>query len=1843
MGNSNQRQVGLQLPPDPRTYIQYDLPRFQVHAKLGNGKFMKSYHMRVDGTSLVVKVYVKSPDEDLQAIASRLSNMWRVLSPVRHPFLLPYQMWIKSNTKLPKSTCTPVYLIRQYFMSNLYDRLSTRPFITDIEKLFIVFQLLKALEVVHNYKIVHGDVKLENMMMTSWNWLILTDFASFKPTTLPGDDPTDFQYFFDSQVHSRQRCSVAPERFYNKSKRTPKGSTASETSGSSTTAPNPDTASASTSVTASGMFQDLDKELNSSSSSGVSAAAVEKDSRNRGPGTDGGSSGRNVTVSPSMDVFSCGCAVAEIFLDGEPLLDLAAMVRYLTSNEHLSNYRLDYTDANGVPGDVSVMAILNRISNDQVRRLVVEMTCRAPGYRKSIKDTLHSLQQPDAVTGQPALFPSYFGSVLYPMFMKLQQGTGNITGAVTADDRIMVVCQHYKAIMEQVGGRGADSDPAGVLFFSSFTPTAAATAAAKDTNIKDKSKSKDGAVVDTATTDGVAGLKIDTAPATSVPSLDELMARCRDILQGMDSDDLYTGVALDESQSQTEGANGKSMGVSASATSSCMDAVGNNTADLVGTAAQMAQHGSHLSYFQNSMVTGAQRVHDGADAEGLVIIIQAVCANIRHVHYPQMRIVALILLVRLGSLCTDSVVLQRVVPSVLQVLQDDTSCSVRAVAVRALTALLHTVRQVAPFETQIFPNYIFPALSTLCKDPEVVVKVAFAECIGRIAEAAKRVLEYTQFVAQNKAVAEANKVTATAVSTVSVATSDGGVESDPNATGATAASRSNSKNNSNNNSTSQPPQPSHHVLVTDGGYDAKLKVLQENIGRWIRDLIDTASNVSDASAGNNSNSNGKGAGAGERFDSSGRKGSGMSSHGSVIKRALLSDIMRLCVFFGEVATIDLLLIQLLTFLNDQDWELREAFCAKIPCVCAYLGVTVTSDCILPCIENALVDIEEVVVVKAVRCITVLVELQLLRRSTMVECVENIAAILIHPCSSIRDAAVGLIAATAAVYGRIDSLVFILPHMKQCLKHDLVGVELTHSNLAHALVAPLSRRAYKEAVLSRANLDSLDGHGSGSGAGGPQGSQQQQGYTPEDADEALKLELMRRYIDRAAGELASKTMQWRNNSNPSGQPRVSTLSTFGSNQTQISSSSVPVPVSSGSATVRVHIEHSATQSLFVPNQKYGFYQGMAEEYRLLAFRHDQLKLSNIARIKFLYGVMLNRMEAERSLAVLGGFGDPNDGRGMVVQPASGEFGSGGAVVASPTGNVHAGGQAITDPTVLLQRIKSLQVPPISSDLGHLHQPDGRKYNAYLEPLDTSIANDVTASRASWRPRENVLVATLSEHSGAVNRLAVSPDQGYFISASNDKTARIWPTRGLDRSACPRSVCMYTGHKGKILDLVCVENSHGVVSASDDGKIHLWKVDMASQSNTPGGGSGSGGGGGGSSSASGDDYHEGSVTTGGSSANYPGVTARYAGSGYNAITGLSVVKTIDTEAEGKVNGLMHYNSDIASVITYSTPKGLYGWDVRSYKDAFKMPVRPELGSVTSMTMAPDRNWVCAGTSEGYVSLWDIRYNVQCKLWRHSSGAPIHRMAACKSIPRVNTGNIMSTAAGLTAAQTQQLQGSLPQQVYREIMPYTEGAYLFVAAGQNESAVYGIPEGGECLKCFRSVPMSSGRSRFMAELPRLIDVPLPRHPRGAISAITGQHRLNASRNVNANEPSVRAILGRISQTGSSYLVTAGTDRQIRFWDFSSPSRCFTVSGLELGQPKSAYESPNVENLHGRLYVSYDTALPSTSTLVQAHMPYWENRGPINPINKYKDAIVDLKIIDMPVRMLLSAGRDGVIKIWR
>ena len=164
------------------------------------------------------------------------------------------------------------YLIRQWAGSNLYDRVSTQPYLALIEKKWIAFQLLTALRDARSRKVAHGDIKSENVLINSDLTLLLTDFSSsFKPTYLPLDDPSDFSFFFDTS--SRRTCYIAPERFYTADSR----------------------------------------------------RAEEKRATTEEKGSWGKRDGK---VTEEMDVFSAGCVIAEMWTDGRTVFNLSELFAY---------------------------------------------------------------------------------------------------------------------------------------------------------------------------------------------------------------------------------------------------------------------------------------------------------------------------------------------------------------------------------------------------------------------------------------------------------------------------------------------------------------------------------------------------------------------------------------------------------------------------------------------------------------------------------------------------------------------------------------------------------------------------------------------------------------------------------------------------------------------------------------------------------------------------------------------------------------------------------------------------------------------------------------------------------------------------------------------------------------------------------------------------------------------------------------------------------------------------------------------------------------------------------------------------------------------------------------------------------------------------------------------------------------------------------------------------------------------------------------------------------------------------------------------------------------------------
>ncbi|KAH7136493.1 hypothetical protein EDB81DRAFT_802334 [Dactylonectria macrodidyma] len=181
-----------------------ELSDVHYEKSIGDARFMKSIRGRHENGLVLVKVLVKPyPEVKLETYKKQIIEQRKALADV--PNALGFERIIETESN--------GFLVRQYLYSSLYDRLSTRPFLEDIEKKWLAFQLLCSLRDCHARDVYHGDIKAQNVLVTSWNWLYLSDFSSaYKPIMLPDDNPGDYSYFFDTS--SRRTCYIAPERFY---------------------------------------------------------------------------------------------------------------------------------------------------------------------------------------------------------------------------------------------------------------------------------------------------------------------------------------------------------------------------------------------------------------------------------------------------------------------------------------------------------------------------------------------------------------------------------------------------------------------------------------------------------------------------------------------------------------------------------------------------------------------------------------------------------------------------------------------------------------------------------------------------------------------------------------------------------------------------------------------------------------------------------------------------------------------------------------------------------------------------------------------------------------------------------------------------------------------------------------------------------------------------------------------------------------------------------------------------------------------------------------------------------------------------------------------------------------------------------------------------------------------------------------------------------------------------------------------------------------------------------------------------------------------------------------------
>jgi WD40 repeat protein len=479
----------------------------------------------------------------------------------------------------------------------------------------------------------------------------------------------------------------------------------------------------------------------------------------------------------------------------------------------------------------------------------------------------------------------------------------------------------------------------------------------------------------------------------------------------------------------------------------------------------------------------------------------------------------------------------------------------------------------------------------------------------------------------------------------------------------------------------------------------------------------------------------------------------------------------------------------------------------------------------------------------------------------------------------------------------------------------------------------------------------------------------------------------------------------------------------------------------------------------------------------------------------------------------------------------------------------------------------------------------------------------AAAPSWRPR-GVPLAHLAEHTRGVTALAVSRSGRFFVSASTDGTARVWDVAGLERDVSQRSRGVYGGSGSAAPPLTCATacvDGDTIATGCSDGSIHVWRASYA--------------------------------RGGGASVGRPGT-------GPERVAGLDAVATRPSlPTEGAITAL----HDWGHLLLYSTLRGgVRAWDVRTdvrrggQATAWALACDPREGSVGVVLgggeedggAGPADAWLLSGTSRGIISIWDARLALRSSAWRLPGGARVVGAAAATA-PRSRLG-----VRG----------GGAPA-----------GPLVWIAAA-GEVGLYdvGSPTPPPPRSIFRVVLDAAGAAARPALLSEPPAPPTP-HPAD----------LNAT-TATTPPPGIRALLS----TPTGPLLTGSADGCVRLWDGAAPEESYIIAGDPSGMhgggegmtaatgagPAPAPSSSSRARMYARRTVDGVPTVDDAPCAAMAPPPVAMRAGGggasgslIEPSSAralaHRDAVTALADVEGVggVRLLLSAGRDGVVKAWR
>ncbi|KAG9546388.1 protein kinase WD40, partial [Aureobasidium melanogenum] len=238
---------------------------------------------------------------------------------------------------------------------------------------------------------------------------------------------------------------------------------------------------------------------------------------------------------------------------------------------------------------------------------------------------------------------------------------------------------------------------------------------------------------------------------------------------------------------------------------------------------------------------------------------------------------------------------------------------------------------------------------------------------------------------------------------------------------------------------------------------------------------------------------------------------------------------------------------------------------------------------------------------------------------------------------------------------------------------------------------------------------------------------------------------------------------------------------------------------------------------------------------------------------------------------------------------------------------------------------------------------------------------------WKP-EGQLTAVLEEHEAQVNCIAVSPDQVFFLTGSEDGSVRVWDTSRFERNMAYRSRQAHRHASGASITSICfVESTHSFISTASDGTVDIVKVEVTEANGS----------------------------------------LRY---GKLQVLRSWQIPTKPGQKEYAI-GVEHGKTDGTSVCVIVTNLcRILFIDIYSMEVMYELVNPIQHGTPTTFCISKRWQWLLVGTSHGVLDIWDLRFRLRLRAWTVPRPAPITRLTLHPS--RKDSKRVKICVAGLTS---------------------------------------------------------------------------------------------------------------------------------------------------------------------------------------------------------------------------------------